>query len=329
MVHDSFHHQERFMSTIRCVAQTFVLGVAVLGAALAQTYPNKPIRIVTASAGAGSDFVARLIAQETSGPLGQQIIIDNRASGVIPAEIVAKSPPDGYTLLVYTNAVWNLPLLQSTSYDPLRDFSPITAVTKSPVLLVVHPALPVRSVTELIALAKARPGELNASTGATGGSGHMALELFKSLVHVKITRIPYSSGAIEILDLLSGRMQMTFGPAAETSQLVKAGKLRALAVTTAKPSALFPELPTVAATVPGYEWVGTTALFAPANTPAAVINRLNREVVQALRRAEVKERVVSVGSEVIGSTPEQLAAEIKSDMVRLGRLIKDAGIRVE
>ena len=317
------------MSTIRCVAQTFALGVAVLGAALAQTYPNKPIRIVTASAGAGSDFIARLIAQETSGPLGQQIIIDNRASGVIPAEIVAKSPPDGYTLLVYTNAIWNLPLLQSTSYDPLRDFSPITAVTKSPVLLVVHPALPVRSVTELIALAKARPGELNASTGATGGSGHMALELFKSLVHVKIKRIPYSSGAIEILDLLSGRMQMTFGPAAETSQLVKAGKLRALAVTTAKPSALFPELPTVAATVPGYEWVGTTALFAPANTPAAVINRLNREVVQALRRAEVKERVVSVGSEVIGSTPEQLTAEIKSDMVRLGRLIKDAGIRVE
>ena len=158
---------------------------------------------------------------------------------------------------------------------------------------------------------------------------HLASELFKSLAGVKITRIPYSSGATEVLDLLSGRMQMTFGPAVETSQLVRSGKLRALAVTTAQPSPLFPELPTVAATVPGYDWVGTTALFAPANTPVAIINRLNREVLQALSRADVKERVISTGSEVIGSTPEQLAATVKSDMLRLGKLIKDAGIKAD
>ncbi len=308
------------------------LGMMVTGTGgvSAQIYPTKPIRIVTGGVGGGSDFTARLIAQGISAPLGQQVIVDNRGSGVIPGELVSRAPPDGYTLLVSSSSLWIVPLLQSVPFDPVRDFLPIALTNRAPNILVVHPSLPVKSIKELTALAKARPGELNYSTGSTGASSHLAAELFKVMAGVNMVRIPYKSGATEIFDLLSGQVQLTFGTAASVMPLVKARKLRALAVTSAQPFALAPELPTVAASgLPGYESETVAGIFAPAKTPAAIINRLNQEIVQVLKRADVREKYANTGVEAVGSSPEEFAAKIKSDITRMSKVIKDAGLRAD
>jgi len=298
--------------------------------AAGQDYPSRPVRIVTTGIGGGGDFVARLIGQSISGPLGQQVIIDNRASGVIPGEIVVKAPPDGHMLLVASNSFWIGPLLEKTPYDPVRDFAPIALTSSAPNILVIHPSLPAKSVRELIALAKARPGELNYATSATGGSAHLAGELFRHMAGINIVRIPYKGTTVATIDLTGGHVQMMFSTAATVTPLIQAGRLRALAVSSAQPSGVFPGLPTVAASgVPGYETAQFTGVFAPARIPAAIVTRLNQEIVRALGQADIREKFLRGGVETVGSTPAQLATTMTSEVARIGKLIKDAAIRVQ
>jgi tripartite-type tricarboxylate transporter receptor subunit TctC len=308
-------------------------GIAMLCAGLAcgQNYPMKPVRILTAEPGGGLDFQARLIAQGLSGYLGKQVIVENHGGGVFAAEIVAKAPADGYSLLFYGSNVWLAPFLSSNvPWDPEKDFAPVAMAVRSPNLVVVHPSLPVKSVHELIVLAKARPGELNYASGSAGSSPHLAAELFKFMAGVNIVRIPYRGNALGYTDVIRGQVQLIFPTASSVAPHLQSRRLRPLAVTTAQPSALFPDLPTVAASgLPGYELATITGMFAPAGTPAALISRLNREIVRVLASPEVKERFFKVGVEAAGSTPQEFAATIKSEMSRLGKVIRDAGIRDE
>lgn len=313
------------------VAGTFCTWLMVLGVGVAsgQDFPNKLIRIVSTEAGGGADSNARPIAQKLAGNLGQQVIVENRP-GVTAAESVAKAPPDGYTLLVNGSSFWIGPLLQKAPYDPVSDFAPITLATTSPLLLVVHPSLRVKSVKELIALAKSKPGELNYGSSPAGSSAHLAAELFKSTAGVNIVRVPYKGGGPAVIDLVGGQVQLMFSVAGLVTPHVKSGRLRALGVTSAQPSALFPDLPTVAASgLSGYESVNRFAVLAPAKTPTVLINRLNQEIVRVLNSPDVKEKFLYAGVETVGSSPEQLAAAIKSEMATVGKVIKDAGIKLE
>jgi len=294
----------------------------------AQNFPYKPIRIVTSEAGGGNDLASRLIGQGISGALGQPVITDNR--GIAGYDLVAKAAADGYTLLLHGAPFWLAPLLQKMPYDPVRDFSPITLAIRQPNMVVVHPALPANSIKELIALAKARPNELNYAAASLGSSSHLAAELFKSMAGVSITRVGYKSGGAAANALIGGEVQLLFVSAASAAPFVKSGRVKALAVASAEPSALAPGLPTVAAAgLPGFESVSMAGVFAPAQTPAAIVDRLHREIVQALNRADVKERLFNTGVEVVASSPAQLAATVKSEMSRFGKVIRDAGIRVE
>jgi tripartite-type tricarboxylate transporter receptor subunit TctC len=298
---------------------------------IAQNYPAKPVRLVTAAAGAGGDFVSRILAGGLAESWSQPVLVDNRGgSATIPIEVVAKAPPDGYTLLAFGSALWHLPLMQSVSYDPIRDFAPITLVTTTPMILVVHPSLPVKSVKELVALARRKPGELNYASGISGSTTHLPAELFKAMAGVDIVRVTYKGGAPALNALLSGETQVMFANAAGVGAHVTSGRVRALAVTSAQRSALFPDLPTIAASgLPGYEASSMQCLFAPAATPAALVNRLNRDLVKVLNRPEVKERFLRAGSEVVANSPDELAAALKADMIAMGKVIRQAGIRAD
>lgn len=314
---------------LACARMTIVLMLG-LGTAAAQTFPAKPIRIVVGGSGGGSDTTARMIALVASGGLRQQIVVDNRPSGIIPGDIVAKAPPDGYTLLVTGSSLWVSPLLQAVPFDPIRDFSPITMAATSPSVLTVHPSLPVKSVKDLIALARTRPGELNYGTSGQGSAPHLSAELFKALARVDIVRINYRGAGAALNDLIAGQVQMTFGTTSSVVPHIKSGRLRALGVSSAKRSALLAELPTIAESgLPGYEAVSPATLFAPANTPRPIIDRLNKEVVQGLNRSDVKEKFFNVGLEVVGSSPEELAAFVKAEIAKWGKVIQQAGIRAE
>ena len=319
------------MARARTVVWVFWVSLAVpcMGRAFGQSYPHKPIRIVTTGIGGGLDFIARLIAPELSSTLGQSVVVDNRTNSVVPVEIVSRAQPDGYTLLVSGPPLWIGPLLQNASYNPVKDFSPITLAGSSPNIIVVPPSLPVNSVQDLISLAKARPKSLNYASNAIGGSSHLAAELFKSMAGIDMVRIPYNSNATLVADLMSGQVQLTFGSAVTVESFVQSGKLKALAVTSAKPSALFPNLPTVASAVPGYEAVSMFGIFAPANTAAAIIHRLNHEIVRMLEKADVKEKLIRSGVEAVGNSPQEFAVMVASDMARMGKVIRDSGIRTE
>lgn len=302
--------------------------VLCAGVAMAQDYPKKPIRLVSPGPGGGADFVARFIAQGISGPLGQQIVVDNRPAGVIPGQIVSKAQADGYTLLINGNSFWIAPLMRSDiPYDPLKDFAPVSLTVGSPNILVVHPSVAARSAQELIALAKAKPGVLNYASASAGGSVHLSAELFKYMAGVDIVRVSYKSSGAAVTSLLGGEVQLMFGNAPPVIPHVKAGRLRALAVTTAQPSALLPGVPTVASTgLPGFEVASVYGLFVPAGTPAPIVRRLNQEVVRFLHRPEVKQKFFATGVEAIGSSPKELAASIQSEMARMGKVIQGAGI---
>ena len=307
--------------------------VLVAGAVSSAEFARRPVRfLIGFTPGGGTDQLARILSPRLSEKWGQPVVIENRpgADGDIALEMLMGAASDGHTLVFATNALTITPSLRSLKYDPINSFAPVTMAAAVPGVLTVRASLPVNTLKELIALAKAKPGALNGSTGSNGGSGHIAFELFKSMAGINVARVAYTNGAQEIADLLSGQMQMTFGTAVELSPHIKSGRLRAVAVSTAQPSALFPSLPTVAASgVPGYEYGSMTAVFAPAKTPAAIINRLSQEIARFLRTPEAKENLLSRGVEAVGSTPEELGNTVKSEIAKVRKLIKDTGIKVE
>jgi tripartite-type tricarboxylate transporter receptor subunit TctC len=312
----------------RLIPGILTISLVALGAeAEAQSYPEKPIRVLTTTSGGPNDLASRLIADGVLASLGQRMVVENRA--IVGVEVAAKAPPDGYTLLHYTNVLWLMPLFRDgVAWDPVRDFSPITLTMTQPNIVVVHPSVPVTSIKELIALSKARPGELNYASSSTGATNHVAAELFKAMAGVSILRINYKGGGPAVHDLVAGHVQLMFGSAGVVAPHTKSGRLRALAVTSAEPTPLAPGLPTVAAAgLPGYESSQFSGMLAPARTPAAIINRLNQEITRVLQRAEVKERLFSYGIEATPSTPEDFAATIKSEMAKMDKVIKSARLK--
>jgi tripartite-type tricarboxylate transporter receptor subunit TctC len=308
----------------------FALCTLVAGAACAQTYPNRPIRLVTAAAGGGNDVAARVIAQGLTERFGQQVIVDNRGGAHVPANTVAKAPPDGYTILVQNNTIWLAPLLEKTAYDHVRELAPITLTARAPNILVVHPSFPVGSVRELIAAAKAAPGTLNYASGVAGSSNHIAAELFKAMAGVDLVRIGYKGTGPALIDVMAGEVKMIFATITSSLGHVKSGRLKALAITSAQPSALAPGVPTIAASgVPGYVAEAIYGVWAPAKTPATILNRLNHEIVGVLTTPQNRERFLATGAEVVASTPQVFAAEIKAETTRLEKIFRTAGIRVE
>jgi tripartite-type tricarboxylate transporter receptor subunit TctC len=301
--------------------------VIAAGAACGEDYPSKPIRMLTSEPGGGSDFVARLIAQGLSGIIGQRVVVDNR--GIVAAEISARAQPDGYTLLLYGSPLWLSPFMRDNlPFDPVKDFAPITLAVSTPNIVAVHPSVPAKSIEELIAFARARPGELNYSSSSTGSTQHLGAELFKAMAGVNIVRVSYKGSGPALNAIIAGQVQLMFPSAGSVMQHVKSGRLRALAVTTAQPSVLVPGLPTVSASgLPGYESVSPFGIFAPAKCPAVLIARLNHELVRVLSSAETREKFFNAGVETVGSSPAQLAATMNSEMAKWGKLIRDAGIR--
>jgi tripartite-type tricarboxylate transporter receptor subunit TctC len=288
------------------------------------------VRIVTAEPGGTNDITARLITPGLSANLGQQVIVENRPAGVIPGQIVSKAPPDGHTLLVTTGLLWILPLIQSAPFDAARDFAPVMFIASTPNVLVTHPSLPVKTVRDVIALARSRPGELDYASGATGSGSHLAGELFKSMAGVKIVRVPYKGAGPAVLGLVSGQVHLMFATTTSAQPHIAAHRLRPLAVTSARRSVLFPELPPIAESgLSGYEAVTSVVLFAPAGTPSPVVTRLNSELARVLKQNDVGARFLAAGLEVVASSPADLTAFMKADGARMSSVIKSAGIRAE
>ena len=323
-------HTQVMMKPLNIFIAVVAAFAVVGGVAHAQTYPAKPVRLVTNEVGGGNDFMARLVAPGLGTYLGQQVIVDNRPGGPIPGTIVFKSPADGHTLLVGGGTFWIGPLLQdSFPYSVAGDFLPITLLAASPNLLVVHPSLPVKSVKELIAFAKKRPGELNYGSPSIGAAQHLAAELFKAMAGVDIVRVPFRGNGPALTAVIAGQLQLTFAVASAKSH-IEAGRVRALAITSAQRSPLFPSLTTMAeAGLPGYEAVAMQGVFAPAKTPAAIITRVNQDVGKVLQQPDVKEKLTNLGMEPGTTTPEQFGALVKSEVTRMGKVIREVGIRAE
>jgi len=316
---------------LREIKGVFLLGLLVLsiGKGFGQDYPNKPIRILTGGAGGGADFTSRLVAQEISGPLGQPVVVENRLP-LISTEAVAKAAPDGYTLLVSGANIWIVPLLQKVNYDVVRDLLPVSFIEKTVAVLAVNPSVPCKTVQELIALAKAKPGELNYASTVPGSTPQLSAELFKSMAGVNIVGIAYNGSGPALTALISGEAHLIFTDVGLVAPHVKSGRLRALAVTSADPSALMPGLPTLSSSgLPGYESVGMTVMFAPAKTSEAIANRLSQEIARAVHLPDIRQRFLNAGVEIVGSSPAQLAALVNSEVVKIGKVIKDAGIKIE
>ena len=301
------------------------------GAVSGQDYPAKPLRLITSNPGGGNDFTARLIAQGLSAAsFGQPVIVDNRGSGVLPGQAMLQAPPDGYTLLVAGSSFMIGHLLQDSPFDPETDFAPVCLAATTPNIVLVHPSVPAKSVRELIALAKTRPGELNYSSSSAGATQHVSAELFNAMANVKIVRVAYKGSAQGLVGLAGGETHMMISTASSSVPHMKSGKVRALAVTSAQPSALAPGLPTVSATgLPGYEVISVDAVFARAKTSSAIVNRLNQEIARALAKEDLKQKFFSAGSEVAAGPAHELGAFVKSEIAKWGKVIRQAGIRVD
>ena len=308
--------------------------LAVLAAsASAQNYPNRPVRIVVpGTAGSANDFTARAIAQRFTDAWGQQMVLDNRsgAGGIIAHEIAAKANPDGYTLIFSTSAglVIN-PLLFKTPYDSFRDLAPVSLGSINPQMLFAHPGVPAKSVSELIALAKARPGQLNCASAGTGTPNHLGCELLKSLGGINFVHVPYKGSGPGVTDVVGGQAQFMFNSIPAVLQLTKSGKLRALGVGGPKRSPVAPDVPAIAETLPGVECVNWYAMLAPAGTPPAIISKINGEMVKMIADPPFAQRLLEMGSEPLSSTPAGLAEHMRRESDRWARVIKSAGIKIE
>ena len=307
-----------------------VLGIAAAGAD-AQTYPVRPIRLVVPSApGGGTDLSARVIAPKLSERLGQQVLVDNRGGGgsVIGNEIVAHAPPDGYTLLMGISTLAILPsMVSKLPYDTLKDFAPIALVVRVSNALTVHPSVPATSVRELIALARSKPGVLTYASAGSGTNPHLSAELFLVMTKLSMVHVPYKGSGPATVGLISGETALSFPSVPSVINYLKAGRLRALGVTTARRSEALPKVPTIAeAGVPGYEAQQWFALAAPGATPRAIIDRLHAELMMVLKDPDVVRNFAAQGAEIVGSTPEQFAAYLTSELAKWARVIKAAGI---
>jgi tripartite-type tricarboxylate transporter receptor subunit TctC len=309
---------------------TVLVLLALMPAAYAQDYPNKPIRIIV---GPGPDIVARIFGQKFTEAWGQQAVVDTRpgGGGTIAAELVAKAAPDGYTLLLASAAYTINAVLQPSSFDLIRDFSAVAFCASAPFILVVNPSLPVRSVQEIITLAKSKPGQINYASSGNGTPPHLAGELFKSMAHINIVHVPYKNAAPALVDVVGGQVQMMFAITSISLGQVQAGKVRGLGVTSAQRSPLAPDLPTLAESgLPGYEVIGWNGLLAPAGTSRTVVSRINAEVQRSLKQPDVLQRLKgSAYDPAAANTPEQFAEYIKLEIAKWTKLVKETGMKVD
>jgi tripartite-type tricarboxylate transporter receptor subunit TctC len=317
-------------------AVLFLVSALLCTATAAQTaaYPTRPVRfIVPSAAGGGTDIIARAISLKLAESLGQQFVVDNRpgAGQMIGIELAAKAPPDGHTILMAASTLAINPVMyKKVSYDPLRDFAPVTQAASLPNVLVVHPSLPVNSVAELIAYARQRPGQLNFASAGIGTSPQMSIELLKSMAGIDMVHIPYKGTAPGVVDLLAGQVLVMAPNLLTALPHIKSGRLRALAVTSAKRTQALPEVPTVAESgLAGYDSTQWYGVLAPAGTPREIVTRLHDAIVRALRDAEVGKRLAADGAEPVGSSPEEFAAFIKSETGKWAKVATAAGIRAE
>ena len=311
-----------------------LIALVVTADAFAQSYPVKPIRLVLPyPPGGGTDVIARPLAQKLTEQLGQQVIVDNRggAGGNIGMEFVAKSPADGYTLLFALTAQYavNPSLYPKLPYDPVRDYAPISLLANAPYLLVVHPALPAKSVAELVTLVKARPGQLSYSSSGNGSGAHLAGEMLRSLAHVEIVHVPYKGAGPAMPDLIAGQVQLSFITYTVAGPHIKTGRLRALGVTTAKRSPTLPDLPAIGETVAGYDSAVWYGFAAPAGTPPEIVSKLNTEVLRVLAAPDFRSRITLEAVSPIGSTPEEFGSFMKSEIVRWAKVVRDSGAKVD
>jgi tripartite-type tricarboxylate transporter receptor subunit TctC len=303
------------------------------GAFAADAYPSRPVRLVVAfPPGGAADILGRMAAQQLTQRLHAQVVVDNRggAGGLIGTEIVARANPDGYTLL-FTSIpqVINPHLYRKVSYDAIRDFAPAIQFVSVPLMMASGPALPAKSVKNVIAIAKAKPGEVNYGSGGSGSSSHLAMELFRSMAAVDLVHVPYKGTGPMISDMLGGQIALTIASAVPLTPQVKAGKLRGLGVTGPKRSPAFPDLPAIAETVPGYEVVNWFGIVAPAGTPRPIVMRINRELNDALKSPELVKTLAAQTAEAVGGTPEEFAAVIKADYVKWAKVVKASGAQVD
>ena len=319
--------------TIRILVLLALALIVVAAVAQGTAYPAKPVRIVVPSSpGGGTDILARVLAQKLSESQGQQFVVENRpgAGQVIGIEAVARSAPDGYTLLMAASAiVINEVLYAKPPYDTLRDFVPVTLGASLPNILVVHPALPVKSVRELIALAKARPGQLNYSSAGSGTSPHLSMELFRLMAGITLTHVPYKGTGPATVDLVAGQVQLSMPNVLTALPQIKGGKLRGLGVTSAKRATGLPDIPAIAETLPGYEAIQWYGLLAPAGTPREIVNKVQAETARILVLPEVKARLAADGADAVGNRPAEFAAYIRTEIAKWGKVAKAGGIKLE
>jgi tripartite-type tricarboxylate transporter receptor subunit TctC len=333
------HRSLALRSVARCGGKALraafgaMLGLGASVAFAQEQYPARPVRVVVAFApGGGTDIVARSLSARLSTKFGQQFIVDNRpgGGGVTGIEIVSRAQPDGYTLLVVSSSFAANAALRKTSYDPINSFQPISLLSRQGLLLLVHPSVPVNSVKELIALAKAKPGVLSYGSSGTGGVQHLATEMLKSMAKIDIVHVPYKGTGPAMNDLMAGQIQMSMLSIVATLSQVRAGKLKGLAVSSSTRSDAAPEIPTIAeAGVPGYSFYGWYCMLAPARTPRNVVGPLNAAVVAAMQAPEIRDRLAAEGSTVVGSSPDELGAHLRGEIAKLTKLAKDANIRLD